>query len=246
LLRRTQRSKEHAFLLEGRIAILDAIASGARINEVFVVLDDDTEPVVAAATKAGVDVFEVAPQVLGVLSETVTPQGVVAVARSTEVSLEDLRPDPQLILVLAGVNDPGNAGTLLRSAAAAGADGVVFAEGSVDPFNPKVVRSSAAALFHVPIVRAVPLEEVAGTMKAGGCTLLGAVAGGKNVFTEVDLTQPAALFLGNEAGGLPDPAGELVDELVAVPMPGGMESLNVSAAGSILLFEIVRQRHFSG
>jgi RNA methyltransferase, TrmH family len=207
---------------------------------------DDTERVIDAAADAGVDVIEVAPQVLGVLTETVTPQGVVAVARSTEVSLEDLGSDPQLVLVLAGVTDPGNAGTLLRSAAAAGADGVVFAEGSVDPFNPKVVRSSAAALFRVPIVRAVPLEEVAVAMKESGCTLLGAAAGGKNAFTEADLSAPVALFLGNEAGGLSDPARDLVDELVAVPMPGEIDSLNVSAAGSILLFEIIRQRQFSG
>jgi RNA methyltransferase, TrmH family len=182
--------------------------------------------------------------VLDVLAETVTPQGVVAVANSPEISLARVRPDPRLVLVLAGVSDPGNAGTLVRTAAAAGADAIVFAENAVDPLNPKVVRASAAALFQVPLVRGASLREVAETMRSSGCVLLGAAADGKNVFTEIDLARPVALFLGNESGGLPDSASGFLDDMVAVPMPGRIESLNVGIAGSILLFEAVRQRSF--
>ncbi len=215
------------------------------MKEIFLVPEDDAAPVIERAAGAGVDVVEVAPQVLDVLTETVTPQGVVAVAESPDVALSELAPSPRLVLVLAGVSDPGNAGTLLRTAAAAGADAVVFAEDSVDPLNPKVVRSSAAALFQVPIVRSAPFTEIAGVMRSAGCTLLGAAADGKNAFTEVDLSGPTALFVGNESHGLPGSAAEILDGLVAVPMPGQIESLNVSIAGSILLFEAVRQRSFS-
>jgi RNA methyltransferase, TrmH family len=206
--------------------------------------DESTRPVESAAAAAGVEVLEVSAQVLTALTETVTPQGAVAVAESPAVSLDDLPSDLPTVLVLAGVSDPGNAGTLLRTAAAAGADAVVFAENSVDPLNPKVVRASSAALFLVPFVRDAGIAEVASALRSRGCTLLGAAAGGKNAFTEVDLTRSSAIFVGNESGGLPASAVDVVDEMVAIPMPGRTESLNAGIAGSILLFEAVRQRRF--
>jgi TrmH family RNA methyltransferase len=136
------------------------------------------------------------------------------------------------VVVLAGVSDPGNAGTVIRSAVAAGAAGVLLTPGSVDPTNPKVVRASAGAIFALPVAS---VDDVS----ALGLTTVGAVAGGLSP-DDVDLAGPIALILGGEASGLPD--GELYDTEVALPLDGGVESLNVAMAGTVLLYEARRQR----
>jgi TrmH family RNA methyltransferase len=137
------------------------------------------------------------------------------------------------VVVLAGVSDPGNAGTVIRSAAAAGAAGVLVTPGSVDPTNPKVVRASAGALFALPVATVEDLSTL-------GLTTVGAVAGGLSP-DEVDLSGPVALVLGGEAAGLPE--DELFDTEVALPLGGGVESLNVAMAATVLLYEARRQRN---
>jgi TrmH family RNA methyltransferase len=137
------------------------------------------------------------------------------------------------VVVLAGVSDPGNAGTVIRSAAAAGAAGVLVTPGSVDPTNPKVVRASAGAIFALPVATVEDLSTL-------GLTTVGAVAGGLSP-DEVDLSGPVALVLGGEAAGLPE--DELFDTEVALPLGGGVESLNVAMAATVLLYEARRQRN---
>lgn len=182
----------------------------------------------------------VTPQVIGALTDTATPQGVVAVAEARTIELREIEGD--LVVVLAGVRDPGNAGTLLRSAVASGCSAVVFAKGSVDPFNPKTVRATAGLLFHIRVVCEVPLEDSLSTLKKSGFLVVGADAEAGRAPEDIDLTQPAALVLGNESWGIEAGARGLLDETVGIPMPGPAESLNVGIAGSILLFEAVRQR----
>lgn len=179
-------------------------------------------------------------QVISALTDTSTPQGVVAVAEARAIDAGAIEGD--LVVVLADVRDPGNAGTLLRSAVAAGSSGVVFAKGSVDPFNPKTVRATAGLLFRVPVVHDVALEDALSLLKARGFLVVGADAGSGVSPDEVDLTRAAALVLGNESWGIGAGARALLDEIVGIPMPGPAESLNVGIAGSILLFEAVRQR----
>jgi TrmH family RNA methyltransferase len=139
-------------------------------------------------------------------------------------------------LVADRINDPGNAGTLLRSAEAAGVDGVVFTAGSVDVFNPKVVRASAGALFAVPVVTDVDLAQALGHDRRS----FGTTSHAGTPFTEADLTQPAAIVVGNEAHGLD--AATPVDEWVTIPHRGRAESLNVAMAATLLVFEVARQR----
>jgi TrmH family RNA methyltransferase len=139
-------------------------------------------------------------------------------------------------VVAAGVADPGNVGTILRSAEAAGAGAVVLTEGTVDAFNPKVVRASAGALFHVPVVGDVPAADLA----LLGVPLLGAVAAGGRAYDEAPLDQPCALVLGSEAHGLPP--GLRLDGLVTIPHRGRAESLNVAMAATVLCFEAARRR----
>ncbi len=189
---------------------------------------------------AGGRVTPVGESVLRAISDASTPQGIVArVAMPEPVDVSD-GADP--VVVLAQVRDPGNAGTLVRSAVAAGAGAVVFSKGSVDPFGPKTVRASAGALFRVPIVRDADLLSTLGNLRESGVFLIGASARGSASYDEVDLTRRTAFVLGNEAWGLEPEITARLDEIVSIPMPGPVESLNVGIAGSILLFETVRQR----
>ena len=189
----------------------------------------------------GVPTFEVSDGVLKVMSEAMTPQGVVAVAEMQPASLFDAAKG-DLVLVLAEVRDPGNAGTLVRSAEAAGAAGIVFTDGSVDPFGPKTVRAAAGSLFRLPIVRDVSLADAVQVLKEAGHRVVGADATSPRHVDEVDLEGRISFVLGNEAWGVPADASALLDETVGIRMPGPTESLNVAVAGSILLFEAVRRR----
>ncbi len=197
---------------------------------------------------AGARVFELAPGVLERVAGTVSPQPLMAVCALPLAGIDRLRSDgPQLVVVCADVRDPGNAGTLVRSAWAAGASGVVCCEGTVDMWNPKAVRSSAGAVFHVPVVAGGAVEAVLDELGEWGLERWGAVAAGGTSYDELDLTHPCALVVGNESAGLPVAAlGGHLDGLVSIPMPGGAESLNVGAAASVLCFEAARQRRRAG
>ena len=197
---------------------------------------------------AGARVFELAPGVLERVAGTVSPQPLMAVCALPLASLDRLSGErPQLVVVCANVRDPGNAGTLVRSAWAAGASGVVCCDGTVDMWNPKAVRSSAGAVFHLPVVVGAAVEPVLDELGKWGLERWGAVAAGGTSYDELNLTHPCALVVGNESAGLPVAAlaGHL-DGLVSIPMPGGAESLNVGAAASVLCFEAARQRRRAG
>lgn len=243
LRRRSGRDDAAAYLVEGVRAVTAALESGGPVREVFLDPDADGADLVAASARgAGVDVTPVAERVVKALSESTTPQGAVAVLAAPRDSFDSMADDVDLVLVLAGVADPGNAGTLVRSAVAAGAGAVVFPSGAVDALNSKTVRATAGHLWSTRIIRDVSLTAAADDLKARGFTLYGLSARGGRRHDEADLRARVALFVGNEAWGLPEEAAAVVDELVAIRMPGPAESLNAAIAGSILLFEAVRQR----
>lgn len=216
----------------------EALAAGVRLEAVYAV---GPHPVVDAAVRAGVPVRELAPGVLARVAGTVTPQPVLAVAGWLDVPLARLR-GAGLVVVCVDVRDPGNLGTVLRSAEAAGAGGVVCCAGTVDVYNPKCVRASAGALFHVPVVVGADVREVLGEMGRWGVRRLGTHARGGTPHTEADLTGDVALVLGNEAWGLPADLDPLLDGRVTIPMVGRAESLNVGMAATVLCFEAARQR----
>jgi TrmH family RNA methyltransferase len=221
--------------------ILDALASQVPLDDVFVGASAPTRPSIEdAAASAGIRPQIVSESVIRVLSDTTTPQGCVAVARMPLRSLDEVEGD--LVLVLAEVRDPGNAGTLIRSAVAAGAGFVVFSSGSVDPFGPKTVRASAGTVFGTGIVRDVDLTDALRRLKEGGFASLAGDPRSSSTIDEVALDRPIAVVVGNEAWGVPEAAAALVTEFVSIPMPGPVESLNVAVAGSLLLFECIRKR----
>ena len=199
--------------------------------------------VVAAGRSAGASVIEVQPGVLTRACDAVTAQPVAATVRAVDVSPADLgRLRPLLVAVLAGVADPGNAGSILRSVAAAGGGAAVLCEGSVDLYNPKTVRSSAGAIFRVPVVKDAATDQVGDELRSLGFRVVAASAGGGRPHTEVDLSGPVAIALGNEGHGLSAAVADSADETLHIPMAGGSESLGVAAAAAVIFFEAARQR----
>lgn len=200
---------------------------------------------VATARRAGAAVHLVGESELAGVTQTVTPQGLVAVCRFVDVPLERLAAaGPRLVVLLAQVRDPGNAGTVLRTADAAGADGVVFAAGSVDPYNGKCVRASAGSLFHLDLVAGPPAADAVATLRAAGLQVLAADGTGPEDLDElVDrgaLRAPSCWLFGNEAWGLPADLHALADRVVRVPIHGRAESLNLAAAAAVCLYATAR------
>jgi RNA methyltransferase, TrmH family len=196
---------------------------------------------VARLRDAGVPAEDLKEGVLERIGDTVTPQPVLAVARVPRAALEDL-PMVGAVVVAVELQDPGNAGTIVRSAQAAGAAGIVFCGNSVDPFAPKVVRSTAGAIFGIPIVEADDPVNVLDALGARGYRRLGTVAHGGVPFGTADLAGPVALAVGNEAHGLASDVLAALDGTVTIPIEPTADSLNVAMATTVLLFEAARQR----
>jgi TrmH family RNA methyltransferase len=247
LRKRALRDKRRRFLVEGAQAVAEGVAARpSPLRELFVGPDADLHPAVVAARQAGVAVVEVSDDVVRALTSTVTPQGLVGVADMVDVELAALPEGLSLAVVLFSVRDPGNAGTILRAADAAGAGGVVFSEASVDVYNPKTVRSSAGSVFHLPVVRDAGTAESIGALRSRGMAVYGAGTGGDRSVYDLDLRRPSAFVFGNEAWGLSDEVASLTDGMVRIPIPGAAESLNLATAAGVFLFEAVRQREAGG
>lgn len=233
-------------MAEGAKVVGEALRAGAKVEAVYVDPARVAGPeaaLIQACLDAGIRVFDLEAGVLERVTDTVSPQPVLAVVASVAVGLADVaaaRPD--LVVVCCDVRDPGNAGTVLRSAAAAGAGAVVCCDGTVDVFNPKTVRASAGAVFHLPVVNGAPLDDVLDAARRLGLRRLGTVADGGTDYAHCDLAAPVALVLGNEAHGLPAGVADRLDELVSIPMARDVESLNVGMAATVLCFEAARQR----
>jgi TrmH family RNA methyltransferase len=239
LKKRVFREAECAFLVEGAQAVGEALRTGAGVRTLF---HTDLHPLVAEARQRGVEVLQVSEPVMARLTSTVTPQGLVGVAPFLDVEPEALPEAPGCLAILHAVRDPGNAGTVLRSGDAAGVDGVVFTETSVDVYNPKTVRATAGSLFHLPVVREAQTSASVELARTRGCRVLAMDANGDNDLYDLDLSIPTAFIFGNEAWGLPPDVARLADATVRVPIAGRVESLNLAAAASVCLFEWARQR----
>jgi RNA methyltransferase, TrmH family len=200
---------------------------------------------VETAAAAGASIHEVDEALMAELAQTVTPQGLLAVCPFIDVPLADLLARSlRLVVILANVRDPGNAGTVLRTADAAGADAVIFADGSVDPYNSKCVRASAGSLFHLPFAVGVPVADAVAGLHEIGLTVFAAdgtaAVGLDQLEAAGRLSRPTAWMFGNEAWGLPADLLTLADEAVAVPIYGRAESLNLAAAAAVCLYSSAR------
>ncbi len=226
-------------MVEGPKLLAEARSSGARVESVYV--EAGSRGGLGDLSDLGVPVHVLAAGVIERIADTVTPQGVLAVVETAGTTLEALR-GATLMVVAVEMQDPGNAGALLRAASAAGVSGVVFCDGSVDVYNPKTVRASAGSVFHVPVVVGGDAVTVLGEIGEWGMRRLGAASRAGTDYASLDLRAPTAFVLGNEATGLPAAVEALTDALVTVPMSAATESLNVATAASVLCFEAARQR----
>jgi TrmH family RNA methyltransferase len=204
------------------------------------------QTVVDRLRRSGALVVEVTGSVLNALSPVNAPTGVVASARVPVVStVSVLAPSPALVLAAAGLQDPGNAGAIIRSASAAGATGVVLDELSADPWGWKALRASMGSVFHLPVVRSRALASLIQDWRSSGVRIVATAPRGGTTMYDVDLTKPTALLLGGEGAGLPEDLLAAADTRVSIPMHGAIESLNAAVAAAVLLYEAQRQRHES-
>ncbi|MGO2747541.1 TrmH family RNA methyltransferase [Microbacterium sp.] len=244
LTKRSARAETGLFLLEGPQAVREALAYRPdAIVELFVTSAgwEKHSDLRAAAAEHAVSVEYVTEHVLNAMADTVTPQGVIAVIRQIPISVRDIfAASPRLIAICEEVRDPGNLGTIIRAADAAGADAVVLTGRTVDPYNPKVVRSTTGSLFHLPVSVGGDLEDVVKRAHAAGLAVLAADVKGDDLLqarAEGVLSGPTAWLFGNEARGLEESALALADHVLRLPIFGRAESLNLATAASVCLYE---------
>jgi len=230
--------------IEGFRILEEAIRSGLRFRAVFF-----SESAAARAENllsqlgAQVETLLLPDKLFANAVPSDAPQGVAALARWRKFSLENVLPKSKAgpLLAIAGVQDPGNLGTILRSAEAFGAGGVLLGEGTVSPFNPKVVRASAGSVFRLPVARA-KLSGALGLMKEQSLRLVATASHKGTPLAQANLSGPLAIFVGSEGAGLSRDLIKEMDEIVAIPQAPQVESLNVGVATSIVLYEVMRQR----
>jgi TrmH family RNA methyltransferase len=265
LFARPARTRRGRFLAEGPQSVREAVGAhdrGVVIRDLYVApaAAERHSETVDLARASGIPVHLATYEVLEAMSPDA--QGILAVADLLQARLEDvLAAAPRLIAVLANVRDPGNAGTVIRAADAAGAGAVVLTDASVDVHNPKVVRATAGSLFHLPVVTGIALRDAVEALRDAGLAVLAADGSGAHDLDDLldvagrgadpgspdaeasrtpDLTAPTAWVFGNEAWGLPDEDRELADAVVRVPIHGRAESLNLAAAAAVCLYASAR------
>jgi TrmH family RNA methyltransferase len=247
LTRRSARAEHRLFLAEGAKALTEALHLTGSVVEVYATEAASEQYAVLrkAVDDLGVPWLLVDDAGMTSLSGAVTPQGIVAVCRFLDVPLETvLTPGPETIVICADVRDPGNAGTVIRTADAAGARGVVLAGHSVDPYNDKTVRASVGSLWHLPIALADDPAECVRRAREAGFVVIAAEGRGESDLFEAEssglLDRPVAWLFGNEAWGLPDELAALADHRVSIPIYGRAESLNLSTAAAVCLYASAR------
>jgi TrmH family RNA methyltransferase len=230
--------------IEGLRILEEAIRSGLRFRAVFFSSSAEAKAQrLLPQIGAHVETVLLPDKLFASVVPSETPQGVAALARWREFSLDDVLAKSQAgpLLAIAGVQDPGNLGTILRSGEAFGAGGVLLGEGTVSPFNPKVVRASAGSVFRLPVARA-KFSEVIGRLRERGLRLVATSSHKGTPLPEAKLDGPLAIFIGSEGAGLPRNLVSEMDEVVAIPHSPQVESLNAGVAASIVLYEAARQR----
>lgn len=254
LLRRAGRDRAGRFLVEGAQAVREALRwSGrgfGRVHELFATATaaDRHPELLAAARDGGAQISPVTDRAADALSDTVTPQGLVAVCDLLDVPVAAaLDARPSLVAVCAGIADPGNVGSVIRVADAAGAGAVLLAGDTVDPHNGKAVRASTGSVFHLPLARDHDALAVLDACRAAGLTLLVADGHGEldlhDPAADAVLAQPAAWIFGGEAHGVPATVAERADHRVRVPIHGRAESLNLATAAAVCLYASAGAQH---
>ncbi|MCL2422821.1 MAG: RNA methyltransferase [Micrococcales bacterium] len=237
------RRRTGRFLVEGPQSVREAVAApSVTVHAVYLTqASADRYPEIASTAHQRGALHLATDEVLAAMSRDA--QDVVAVADPVDVRVDQaLAGRPQLVAVLVDVRDPGNVGTVIRTADAAGADAVVLSETCADPHNPKVVRASAGSLFHIPVATGVPVASLVSTLHDAGVQVLAAAGDGDHNLADATASAPTAWLFGNEAHGLPADILAAADATVAIPIYGQAESLNLAAAAAVCLYTTAMRR----
>lgn len=243
LQEKKHRDKQNKYVIEGIHLVQEALLSGVDIECVAY----DYEQGIPHELKqmqdtTGVEWIAVTQAIISKVSHTSTPQPVFAVVHKEKMTWNHLEKD-KLVIVLDGLQDPGNVGTIIRSADASGAGGVVLGKGCADLYNPKTLRSTMGSLFHIPVVEG-DLTDILPQARESGARLVTTSLEGNTTAYHYDFTGSCWLVIGSEGSGVSPEVAALVDDAIIIPMPGKAESLNAAMAASVLLFEALRQREF--
>ena len=242
LKQKKYRTQNGLYLAEGLRTAEEAVAYKAVETLFYVATDDDrTMRLLEDAAMQNIKLVCVNENVMKKIADTETPQGIIAVCKMRQPKLENLLASGKMLLVLDRVGDPGNIGTMLRTADAAGIGGLVLLKGCADIYAPKTVRSSMGSLFHIPVLSGVSEQEFVSAAKKAGYDLLVTCLDGADNIYKADLSGRIAFVMGNEAGGVSETLLEKADKRVYIPMAGRAESLNVAMAAGIVMFEALRR-----
>ncbi|MBU1026982.1 MAG: 23S rRNA (guanosine(2251)-2'-O)-methyltransferase RlmB [Candidatus Margulisbacteria bacterium] len=237
LEKRRARRKEGLFVVEGPHLVQEAA------DLIKFVIYSQELPILVSLREKGIECLRVSRQKFEEISEVASPQGILAVVKEQPHELKDLlaKKDP-LIIFCAEVQDPGNLGTIIRSADAVGAAGIILSRGTVDLYNPKVIRSTMGSLFHLPIVLVDDVVETLAALKKKQIQIIATAGQAKVNYFDVDYKKGTAILVGNEGAGLAEDLIKKADKAVKIPMPGKAESLNVGVSTAVVLYEALRQR----
>ncbi len=246
LKNRKDREEKGLFCIEGLRSVDEALKEKADIAGILVseefAANQGHSGVLGRMEALDVKMHRVTDKLFREISDTETPQGILAVMKMKTASMSELTDTGGLYLILDSIRDPGNMGTIIRTADAAGFSGVILSKGCVDPYNPKVLRSTMGSIFHIPLFKAGDLPEAIRLIRSKGIKVYASHLDSAVSIFDTGMTSGTAVIIGSEADGVSGEAAALADALVRIPMPGRAESLNASVAAGIIMFEAVRQR----
>lgn len=246
LKQRKYREEKKLFFIEGIRFVEEALREKADIVKVLVsdkfTRTSGAEDILSMINAGGYETLMLSDKLFLEISDTENPQGILAVIKARSYALDEILVPDNFLVILESLQDPGNMGTIIRTADAAGATGIIISKGCVDIYNPKVLRSTMGAVFHVPVYLSDNLTDTIHILKKNGIRICATHLKGSKSHYDISLRNNAAIIIGNEANGISEEIASCADVLVKIPMPGRAESLNASVAAGLLMYEVVRQR----
>jgi TrmH family RNA methyltransferase len=243
---RKNRSKKGLFIIEGSKLFFEALNEEEKIASIFMseqfLSTGESKEILAKAAARSIKTYALPDRLFKAISDTESPQGILAVIKARHRNINQLPTEGNLLVILETLQDPGNMGTIIRTADAAGFTGIIVSQGCVDVYNPKVLRSTMGSIFHIPLFFTDNLGETIQILKSKGTKIYAAHLKGTSNYFQLDMHNDTAIIIGNESKGISAEIAALADELVKIPMIGKAESLNASVAAALLMYESVRQR----
>ncbi len=248
---RKKRERESKFVIEGVHLVLEALKCFKKTKKFFIEyilysrrLDKikDARKLLEDLRNSDVELFQVPERIINSVTDVESSQGIIGVIREEKFNLNDvIKAGRNIVVMLIGVQDPGNLGTIIRTADAVGASGVILSRGTVDPYNSKVLRASMGSIFHLPVVKVENTVDAIDKLKQNGFKITAAVLDAKESIFDVTFEEKQAFLFGSEGEGLPEEVIKLSHRKVRIPMPGDAESLNVGVSSAVMLYEALRQ-----